>query len=69
MLYTARKIIINLCRELRCRIFPRAKVEGIILPLDSAVSLSLRSSMLDGAYEKNEVQIINKTLSQTDVVL
>jgi len=69
MLYTVKNTIVDLCRLARCRVFTRVTVEGVVLPLDFALSPSITRNILKGAYENNEVQIVKKTLCETDVVL
>jgi len=51
------------------RIRQHAMVGRVALPLDMRISVELRRSILRGEYEKNEMEIVRRTLRSDDRVL
>lgn len=69
MLYELRQAISDAAVNLRTKVLPRAKISGVSLPIDERISLPLRRMILDGSYERNELDIVERTLSKSDRVL
>jgi FkbM family methyltransferase len=55
--------------DARCRMLQRTTIDRVVLPLDRAISPALRRIILRREYERNEIDIVRKTLDPEDKVL
>lgn len=69
MFYRVKRGIEDFLLNVRCLICQQMMTGKVILPLDMRISTTLRKTILRGEYEKNEMDIVSKTLCSDDRVL
>lgn len=69
MLFGERHAVTDTALRMRSTLRPRCSIDGVALPLDSRLSLGLRRTLLEGNYERNEMDIVRETLEPHDRVL
>jgi FkbM family methyltransferase len=69
MLSLWRRAVEERVLNVRCRLQQRASVGEVVLPLDPGISTAMRKSILEGEYERNEIDIVRNTLVREDRIL
>lgn len=69
MLYPWRRALEDGAVNLWCRMRQHAMVGKVALPLDMRISAGLRKAIVLGEYEKNELDIVRRTLGLDDRIL
>jgi len=69
MLQRLKRGIEDCLLNVRCLICRKVMAGKVILPLDMSISPTLRGTILGGEYEKNEMDIVRKTLCSDDRIL
>lgn len=68
-MFGMRQALSDAALNVRSKILPSAKVGGVRLPIDTRLSLDMRRTIVNGKYEQNELDIVERTLAKDDRIL